>query len=74
MSADEYEIPLMSTGQPSTLGNWHAMCAAVFGVESPATEFVRRKMVEQGEDMAVIADEGQFLYALLSMHAGPTEE
>ena len=63
----------MSTGQPSTLGNWHALCVAVFGADSPATVFVKAKMDEQGEDMAVIADEGQFLYALLNMHAAPTE-
>ena len=68
MSGDEYEIPRLSTGQPSTLGNWHALCVAMFGEDSPATVFIKGKLDEQGEGMPVIADEGQLLYSLLVMN------
>jgi hypothetical protein len=72
-AGDERHVPLMSTGVPSTLGNWHAMCVAVFGAESPATAFIKAKLDAQGPDMAVIADEGQLLYALMVMNFnGPT--
>lgn len=74
MAEDEYEIPMMSTGQASTLGNWHAMCVAMLGADSPATAFIKAKMDEQGEGMPVITDEGQLLYTLLMMHADAEEE
>ena len=60
--------PMMSTGQPSTLGNWHNMCVLVFGVDSSATQFIKAKLDAQGADMAVLADEGQLLHALIQMH------
>lgn len=74
MSGDEHEIPMMSTGQPSTLGNWHALCVAMFGAESPATAFIKAKLDEQGADMAVIADEGQLLYSLMVMNFNAGED
>ena len=58
----------MSTGQPSTLGNWHAMTKAVFGEDSPATLFLQDKIDKQGSDEEVIADEGQLLHALYIIH------
>lgn len=60
--------PMLSTGVPSTLGNWHALCVATFGGDSPATKFIADKMAKQGADMAVLADEGQLLMALMQMH------
>jgi len=68
MSSEEYEIPRLSTGAPSTLGNWHALCVAMFGEDSPATAFIKWKLDQQGPDMPVIADEGQLLYSLLVMN------
>ena len=68
MPEREREVPLMSTGQPSTLENWHALCVAVFGADSPATAYIAAKMAEQGADMAVLADESQLLYALIEMN------
>ena len=66
--------PMLSTGVPSTLGNWHALCAATFGPESPATKFIADKMAVQGADMAVLADEGQLLNALVQMALFPRDE
>ena len=63
----ERPAPMLSTGQPSTLGNWHALCVAMFGADSPATAFIADKMAAQGADMAVLADERQLLYALIQM-------
>jgi len=73
MAEDGHEIPMMSTGQASTLGNWHALCVAMFGADSPATAFIKAKLDEQGEGMPVITDEGQLLYSLLAMHTGDRE-
>ncbi len=50
------------------LGVWVRVARAAFGPDSPATAFLEEKVAEQGEDELVIADEGQFLYALLTMH------
>ena len=66
---EEQEIPTLSTGQPSTLANWHALCVSFFGEESPATEFIKAKLDEQGSNMAVLSDEGQLLFALISMNS-----
>jgi hypothetical protein len=73
MSADDMPVPMMSTGQPSTLGNWYAMCVATFGEESAASQFIKAKMDSQGENMAVIADEGQLLYSLMVMNFNQQE-
>lgn len=63
-------MKLMSTGQPSTLGNYRIMCAAIFGEESKAVEFLDRKIEDSpnGEDEEVIADEGQMVHLLGQMH------
>lgn len=66
--AEDQPIPMLSTGQPSTLGHWHAMCLAMFGEESSATKFIKAKLDAQGADMAVLSDEGQLLYALMVMN------
>lgn len=66
-SPEKPEPKMMSTGQPSTLGNWYAMCQAFFGEESNATKFVKAKLDAQGPDEEVISDEGQLLYALVQM-------
>lgn len=59
---------MLSIGVPSTLGNWYKLCVAVFGVDSPATAFIREKLDEQGSDMEVIADERQMLTVLIDLH------
>jgi len=66
--------PMLSTGVPSTLGNWHALCVATFGADSPATTYIGSVMEEQGADMAVLADEGQLLNALVQMALFPRDE
>jgi hypothetical protein len=73
MAEQDTPVPMMSTGVPSTLGNWHAMCLATFGDGSAATAFIKAKLDEQGADMAVLSDEGQLLYALMVMHFNGAE-
>lgn len=65
---EEQPVPMLSTGQPSTLANWHALCISFFGEESPATAFIKAKLDEQGPNEAVISDEGQLILALISMN------
>lgn len=60
-------MKMLSTGVPSTLGNWHALCKATFGEESKATQYIKEKMDAQGPDEEVIADEGQLIQALVLM-------
>lgn len=60
--------PLLSSGQPSTLGVWRQNSAALFGEDSPAVKFLDQKITEQGEDEPVIADERQTLFALGQLH------
>ena len=65
----------MSVGMPSTLGNWHKMSSAVFGPDSRATEFLQKKIDEQGPDEEVIADEAQLIQVLVTIHLlGPEPE
>jgi hypothetical protein len=73
MSEQDAPVPMMSTGQPSTLGNWYALCEATFGDGSAATAFIKAKLDAQGADMAVLMDEGQLLYALMVMHFNGAE-
>lgn len=67
MTTDPRRTPILSSGLPSTLGNWHRLCVITFGLDSPATVFIKAKLDEQGEDMPVLADEGQLLLALMQM-------
>lgn len=66
----EHPVPMLSTGVPSTLGNWYALCKATFGEESPATQLIKDKMDKQGPDEQVVSDERQLLYALVQMELG----
>lgn len=62
--------PMLSTGEPSTLGVWREMTAALFGEESPAVAFLDAKIRDQGEDEPVISDERQLIHALGCIHFG----
>lgn len=61
---------IMSTGQPSTLGNHRKIAAALFGEDSKAVVFLDEKIKESqmGEDEEVVADEGQFVNMLAQLH------
>jgi hypothetical protein len=73
-SIDQPPTPTLSTGVPSTLGNWYALSKAVFGEHSSPTLFLKEKLDEQGADEPVIADERQVLQALLAMAVGGESE
>lgn len=58
----------LSTGADSTLRNWLNMSIGVFGPDSEATKFLKKKADEQGLDEEVLADEGQLLMVLFDLH------
>lgn len=59
--------PMLSTGEPSTLGAWRDLSAAVFGEGSSPVKFLDGKIAEQGRDEIVVADERQMLGILGQM-------
>ena len=69
----ERECPKLTTGHDSTLGNWRLLCAAVFGEDGPSVKFFDDKIAEQGADEWVVADEGQMMYAVMSMERAVRE-
>lgn len=69
-------VPILSTGEPSTLGNWLRLTSTFFGNDSPATNFWQEKITESeaegngGADEAVLQDERQCMYLNMSLHRG----
>lgn len=62
----------LSTGQPSTLGSYLTNTKAVFGHNSPAVDWLQKKIDEShnGELEEVLADEGQMLMIIAQVHMG----
>ena len=70
----EDTVPIISTGEPSTLKTYRKIALALSGdVNSPAVKFFDKKIAEQGEDEIVIASESQVLYLIASMLRGVIE-
>lgn len=71
MSDDDegYVTPTLSTGDPSTLGNWRRLAAAFFGEETPQVAFLDAKIEESpnGPDEPVLANEGQLILMLANL-------
>jgi hypothetical protein len=61
-----FGIKMLSTGQPSTLGNYLILCRLVFGRQSRQAQFIEDKIADspKGENEEVIADESQMLHLL----------
>ena len=53
-----------------TLGEHRAICAAIFGEDSPATAFLDEKIKQSSNGGAalVLVDEGQLVYLLGQLH------
>jgi hypothetical protein len=60
--------PTLSTGQPSTLGNYHDLCEAVGFTK--AQSYFEEKIYAQGRDEPVLADERQMILLILSLESG----
>lgn len=60
----------LSTGDDSTLGSYLKLSRAFFGADSAATHFLEQKIAAapNGDAEEVLADEGQMVYLLGSMH------
>jgi len=63
----------LSTGQPSTLKTYRDNTKALFGQDSPAVQWLNKRIEDQGEEEEVIADEGQMIQLIASIHFGGVE-
>lgn len=63
----------LSTGQASTLGNYRALTATVFGEESQAVAFLDDQILKSphGPDEEVIAGERQMIGLIYGIHSAP---
>ena len=64
--------PVTAMGKTSmrilkTLGDYRKVAMLLFGQESGATKFLNDRIVAQGEDEEVLADESQMIYLLVQM-------
>lgn len=66
----------LSTGQDSTLGNWISLSTIVFGEESEAVKFLKKKAEDSpnGFQEEVIADEVQLITLLANMEEFYSEQ
>jgi hypothetical protein len=62
-------VPVLSTGEPSTLGNYRKLAAAFFGEDGAAVRFIDEHIAADpdGEEGVVVADERQMVYLLLEL-------
>lgn len=60
----------ISTGEPSTLEIYLAMCKIMFGSDSRATKFIEEKIKDapNGKNEEVLTDETQMINLLLEIH------
>mgnify|MGYP003386432083 CR=1 FL=1 len=72
VGSNKLSVPVLSTGQESRLGVWHSLSKATFGAESKATLYLEEMIAghQAGADEIVLANEGQFLIALMKIHGG----
>ena len=66
--ADEPKTPILSTGEPSTLGTYRRYVAKLFGEDSKALVWLDAKIKEQGADEPVLTDERQMIQLLGHLH------
>lgn len=57
----------ISTGEPSTLGTYRKIAAAMTGETSEATKWLDEKIEKQGEGAEVIADESQMMMLIVQL-------
>lgn len=60
--------PVLSTGQPSTLGVYRQHAVDLFGEDSKAIKYLDKEIAEQGEDETVLTNESQMIQVLTSIH------
>ena len=58
---------------PETLGEYYKICLALFGEESQATIFIKKKMEEQGEDMKIVVSDVSMRQLLFGLAFGITQ-
>ena len=68
MSDETTDMP----ARPKTLGDWRSIATCLFGDQAKSVKFIDGKIKKSpnGSDERVIADESQFLMALLSIEQG----
>ena len=61
-------IPTLSTGHSSTVGNWIMLSEKLFGKESKQVKFLQTKISEErGLDEPILANENQLLHVLVNL-------
>jgi len=62
-------IPKLSTGDDSTLGNYRKLAVALLGENTPATQFLDKKILDSpnGVNEIVVAIESLMLMVLINM-------
>lgn len=63
------EPPVLTTGQPSTLGVWRDNCARFWGEESASVKYFDTKIADSpnGRDEWLVADEHQMILVVWEM-------
>jgi hypothetical protein len=61
-------VNLLSTGHPSTLKSYRELSSTFFGDDSAATQFLDKKIQEQGEEAEVAVHETQMIRLLAEKH------
>lgn len=65
---EEMIVPILSTGQESTVANWIALSNVVFGRDSKQVDFLKNLATEEnGLNEPILADETQMLYVLANI-------
>jgi hypothetical protein len=66
----------LSTGQPSTLGNYLKLCNIFFGEESEQAKFIMAKIASNpnGADEEVVAEESQMMFLLFNLPPEGSDE
>ena len=57
----------LSNGKDSTLGEYKKIAIALFGENSKPVNFLNEKIIDQGENEEVLADERQMLNLLFNL-------
>jgi len=60
-------MKMLSTGQPSTLGNYRALCSSMGFAK--AFKFFEDKIAQQGPDEEVVADESQMIALIMQIES-----
>ncbi len=59
---------MLSTGHEATLAGYRTLVLSTFGRDSRAIAYLDEKIAQQGANEPVLADEGQMVHLLATIH------